>query len=420
MKYIKSKIIKETLKKLDSEEDREFLRNLTSNGIQYIENNFELRLLEMEKDIENIYLTGEQEYTIYQIPVNMEIYSRCSDQFFPLDKEDTEEKEENGKVDKKKVFLRRIYLDESYEKTEEFRGKSFLGSIIINGVSHSCNISVEQEKKYLWKEKEILNVFNKNDIEWQVVYTPYSRRFFNLYAEGVPENTKTKELKELKINYEEYGKNVYEDYFLVSNIQEKSILLDKAKGKSIDGNIVRYKIYSNDSKTDLIKINEGKIYGIERFQNFLHIYTDIEPEDEWKLWNIREIRSIGKYSDLSLMPKGNKKKIDLMGVLKKRSKSRTRSESEIFEIIKSYPEIKNLELAKIKLNEYVERPVSGYDSNWNFNETADIPRKKEDTLFLYFKYNKQDKYFYDEMSFLISSVAYKFPEYKVKGVLEWR
>ena len=51
MKYIKSKIIKETLKKLDLEEEREFFRDLTSNGIQYIENNFELRLLEMEKEV---------------------------------------------------------------------------------------------------------------------------------------------------------------------------------------------------------------------------------------------------------------------------------------------------------------------------------------------------------------------------------
>ena len=68
----------------------------------------------------------------------------------------------------------------------------------------------------------------------------------------------------------------------------------------------------------------------------------------------------------------------------------------------------------------MEKPVSGYDSNWIFNEISDIPRKKEDTLFLYFKYEKQDKYFYDEMSFLISSVSYKFPEYKVKGVLEWK
>jgi uncharacterized protein YaaW (UPF0174 family) len=52
MKYIKSKIIKETLKKLDLEEEREFLRDLISNGIQYIENNFELQLLEMEKNID--------------------------------------------------------------------------------------------------------------------------------------------------------------------------------------------------------------------------------------------------------------------------------------------------------------------------------------------------------------------------------
>ena len=420
MKYIKSGIVKETLKKLDLEEEREFLRDLTSNGIQYIENNFELQLLEMEKNIENRYLEREQDYTVYSMPVNMEIYDKYSEIFFPLDKKDTEEKEGNVKRTGSRVFLRRIYLDEDLEGIEKFRRKSFSGGLELNGVFHNCNISVEYEEKYLNKEKEILSVFGKNDIKWQVLYMPYSRRFFNLYADRLPENIKSDKLGELKVNYGEFTENIYEDYFLVSNIQEKSILLDKARGKTIDGNISRYKIYSNESKTDLVKINTGKIFTIERFENFLHIYTDSEPEDEWKLWNIRKIEMMEKYSDLKFMPKGNRKKTDLLGTLKENSKSRTRSESEVFEIIKSYSEIKDIRLVKIKLNEYVEKPVTGYDSNRVFNETVSILRKKEDTLFLYFKYENQDKYFYDRLSFLLSCVEYKFPEYNVKGVLEWR
>ena len=420
MKYIKSRIVKETLKKLDLEEEREFFRDLTSSGIQYIENNFELQLLEMEKNIENRYLEKEQDYAIYSMPVNMELYSRYADTFFPLDKKDAEEKEETLKRSSNRVFLRKIYLDEEFDKIEEFKKRSFRGSVELDGVSYNCNINVEYEEKYLAKENEILSVFNRNDIKWQVLYTPYSRRFFNLYADRLPENIKSDKLSDIRINYGEFTKNVYEDYFLVSNIQEKSILLDKAKGRTIDGNISRYKIYSNESKTDLVKINDGKIYAIERFENFLHIYTDTEPEDEWKLWNIRKIEKMEKYSDLKFMPKGNRKKIDILGALKENSKSRTRSESEVFEIIKSYSDIKGIKLAKIKLNEYVGNPVSGYDSNMAFNRTVSIPRKKEDTLFLYFKYEKQDKYFYDEISFLLASVEYKFPEYNVKGVLEWR
>ena len=236
----------------------------------------------------------------------------------------------------------------------------------------------------------------------------------------LPDNIGFDKLGEVKINYGEFTESVHENYFLVSNIQEKSILLDKARGKTIDGNMSRYKIYSNESKTDLVKITDGKIYAIERFENFLHIYTDTEPEDEWKLWNIRKIDKMEKYSDLKFIPKGNRKKIDVLGALKENSKSRTRSESEVFEIIKSYSEIKGIRLAKVKLNEYVGNPVPGYDSNIAFNKTVSIPRKKEDTLFLYFKYEKQDKYFYDEISFLLASVEYKFPEYNVKGVLEWR
>ena len=111
----------------------------------------------------------------------------------------------------------------------------------------------------------------------------------------------------------------------------------------------------------------------------------------------------------------------MISKLKEGNGKRVRSEAEVFETVNSLNGIKNLKLAKIKLNGYVENSVEGYNANKTFDETVTFRRKKKDVLYLYFYVkNEEDKYLYDELSFVLSNIEYLYPEYKVKGVLKWK
>ncbi len=271
------------------------------------------------------------------------------------------------------------------------------------------------------KEKEVLRVFKLNSIDWKIQNNLYHRRFFELYIENLPEEIGYKELKDIEVDYEEFQNEVYENSFLVWNIMEKDVLMDKLRNDVLEKYMNKAKIYSNESTSDLMKISNGRIFKIERYETFIYIYTDEEPNNNWKLWNIRNIESVEKYNKLKYKLLGNRQELDLITKLKADKGKRVRSEAEIFEAVNSFTDIQNLKLEKIRLNGYVENPIEGYNANRVFDETVTFRRKKKDILYLYFSVkNEKDKYLYDELSFMLSNIEYLYPEYEVKGVLKWK
>ena len=101
-----------------------------------------------------------------------------------------------------------------------------------------------------------MSIFELNDLDWKVLYTPYSRRFFDVYIEEIPENI-TLENSEINVNYSEYKDDIFEDYFLAWNIEEKIVLVDKARADLYNEKLYEYKIFSNENNS-LVKINHGK------------------------------------------------------------------------------------------------------------------------------------------------------------------
>ena len=99
---------------------------------------------------------------------------------------------------------------------------------------------------------------------------------------------------------------------------------------------------------------------------------------------------------------------------------RVRSESEIHEIIAGYENIKSLKLKEMTLNGYTEKIADSFDMNEVFNKKVRIKRKSRDKLNLYFEISEEGRYLRDELSFLLSCIGYKYPEYEVRGITEWR
>ncbi len=72
--YYLPEIIKEALKKLNSEEEREFLRYLKSGNIKEVEVEFLNNLLEIENETAKSIAGKDFDYVIYTVPVNYKEY----------------------------------------------------------------------------------------------------------------------------------------------------------------------------------------------------------------------------------------------------------------------------------------------------------------------------------------------------------
>ena len=406
-------IVKESLKDLESGEDREFIRDLSISLFADINNELKEQLVIISRNVDTLYFDNKR--AVYTFPTNKADLEEHEDLFFPMYKEDIKGRSEKDKS----AFLRKIYADLDYFDLKKILNKKFIGEVQIEGESHKFDVYLIFDNKYLEKEEEFFKVLNLNNLPWEVLYTPYSRRFFNVYIENLPENLDMKKIKEIKIDYEEYSDYIFEDHFLAWNVEEKSVLVDKIRVDVVE-EMYKYRIFSNEAGSDLVKIKDGKIFKIERDLEKLYVYSDTLNDKGWALWNIKNIVDSTKYKNMKFKPVGNKKINDFITRFKGESKMRTRSEAEIYEIINSYTDIENISLEKIRFEGYVENVQETYDMNAVFNKGITLKRNNKQNLNLYFKILNTTKNLIDELSFALSCVEYKYPEYSVRGVVKWQ
>lgn len=412
MDYI-FKILKDSFKDLENEKDREFLRDLSVNAVPELYTDFLKKLFDMEQKVSSLYEKENKDITIYTVPINKKNLEEHGRSIYPVILEDTKSKKTD---DKKDIFYKKIFVNSEYRELEKLSKKIFYATLKSGDRTVDIKIYLKQETRYLEKEKELLSIFELNNLDWKVLYTPYSRRFFNLYITEIPENM-TLEDSEVIIDYSEYRNDVFEDYFLGWNIEEKSVLVDKARADLYDEKLYEYRIFSNENNS-LVKINHGKIYKIKREQDGIHVYTNIFNEKDWELWNVKKISS-EKMNNLEFKPLGNRKKENIISKLIENSKMRVRSEAEIYQLTNCYHDFENLILEEITVDEYAENIESTYDMNEVFTEKKTLIRKIHN-LNLYFKVIKQTKYITDELSFILSCVEYEFPEYAARGIINWK
>ena len=410
MDYI-FKILKDSFKDLEDEKDREFLRDLSINLVPELYTDFLKKLFDMEQGVSSLYKS--RDISIYTVPVNIKNLEEHSRSIYPMILEDIKSKKA---TDKKNVFYKKIFADLEYQELEKISKKTFIATLKSGDNIFEVKLYLKQDTRYLEKEKELLSIFELNDLDWKVLYTPYSRRFFDLYIEEIPENI-TLENSEINVNYSEYKDDIFEDYFLAWNIEEKIVLVDKARADLYNEKLYEYKIFSNENNS-LVKINHGKIYKIKREKDGIYVYTNIFDEKDWELWNMKEINS-EKMSDFKFKPLGNRKKENTISKLTENSKMRLKSEAEIHLLSNSYYDFENMILEEITVSEYAENIENTYDMNQVFFEKKSLVRKTQN-LNLYFRVKTQTKYVLDELSFILSCVEHEFPEYTARGIINWK
>ena len=84
------------------------------------------------------------------------------------------------------------------------------------------DIYSKRYQKYCEKEEEFLNVLELNKKEWEVLYTPYSRRFFELYLKDVPEEIKKRMRSQMNpAEMRSRGTHVIENDGTILQLQER-------------------------------------------------------------------------------------------------------------------------------------------------------------------------------------------------------
>lgn len=412
MDYI-NRIIKDALVNIKNDKDRNFLRDLSISLIPQLTNDFSRKLTEIANEVDNLF--PNKENFIYTVPVSKEELNSYEDTLFPVLSDDVKEIKSNEK--KEDIFLKKVFLDMNYKEIQDFKNYK-LKIKTKNNSTQNVDLYMVHCSGYIAKEQELLEVFKSNNINWEVLYTPYSRKFFDIYMKTNYAESNI-DIENIRIDYGKYSEKVYENYFLAWNLEEKAVLADQISVESKGDRVYEYRVFSSNAENDLVKIKTGKILRINREIEKLFIYSDIVNSKNWELWSIKNIET-KTYGNLKFKILGNRKENDFITRFKEKSSLRVRSESEIYEIVNGFSDIKNLKLKKITIDEYAEKTDDSFDMNAVFNQKKTFKRNNRGKLNLYFETVNENEDFENELSFMLSCVEYKYPEYEVRGITEWR
>ena len=150
MEYI-NKIIKEALKNIKNDEERNFLRELSTSLIPQLINDFSQKLDEIQNEVDNLFQSNNR--YINTVPVNKEELENYKETLFPVLNDDIRviKKDKKKKTD---IYLTKIFLDMNYKEIENFKNHK-LSAKLKHGNNYGLEVYAVQCQDYVEKEKEL-------------------------------------------------------------------------------------------------------------------------------------------------------------------------------------------------------------------------------------------------------------------------
>lgn len=415
MKHIIN-ILKEDSKKLDNPIELKILREIIEPAFKELINNAEEMYSHLEKRVYDDILLTEEDYEISTTLIKLEelnYHNRYFSPIIPLEKNgyDSDEvlkKLKNGE----EANIGKVYIPVSHEELNSILNSSFTGTIISeDDIKCQIVLKVSETNEYLKKEKEIYDLFYKNNLKWITINNPYSRRFFDLNIVKV--KSEIMDIQEIKtIDCDFNGIEVRRDLIAVWNIVEDDKSLAIGIEPAEDSINYSYKFDSEEMKIEgnslIPKVKNAEIKAIYKEEDGNYrVICDKDENIEWKFYIFRRL-DLTKYENHDFTIFRNQKD-SIFNRFKIKTNSRVRSKIEIIRKVNDFGKNFNLKLADISFEKNYDKSILSLDLNYFIRDEI---REDKINEFLVLKFENNSKHFLQReiMSFIVSEIQDDFPD----------
>lgn len=300
----------------------------------------------------------------------------------------------NTKMIKQMVRENRMYKGIIYTEEEEY----------------PALFTISQTNSYLKQIADLYPVFIENGMEWNTVCSPYLFKYFDVKIVKTEWKMDTP-IKEIKVDFDEYQKYVRYDLIPMWNIrvqEERSgaypvLAVDRIHYEHI---IYRERFAAN--KDYLICQGDSKLWNVFRDNGDIHIICDNDKPVRWKL--IEFNHDVFQEEHPFLMYSNHHH-----GTNDKRC---IHTFAEVRRYIKELGYEKYIELKEIKLVDGVaDKDKQTYAVDWFIQDEIRTMAQRQGLLFVFEATDKESYLNEDIMSYLVSKIQWKLPEYECMGEL---
>ena len=335
-------------------------------------------------------------------------------------------------------YLNEVYIDISYNQLEDIVQEEYEAWINIDGENYEMKVVFEHDGRYQSKIRRLYEAFKLKGKKWKTVNMAHFKRMYRIKV--VRYNFRmTKELYEkIKENKDEtvYEFGIYEENILFNktllwNIEEKQII-SSIFVRPVKNDVSFEYVIKKDENEMLVENNDtGDILCCySENLNSLHIISRKKLENVWSVFSIKSIQECRKnlmINSITLeeMPEyfhfTNFKKEDFIDKFKENTgkENRINSKVELYKIFSDYEFIKeNFFLKEIKIGKDGMDNIKTYNCNEFIKNDFELFFNDEKiNLNLFAECIERNNYTEDMLSFIVSEVQLKVPEFRCRGQL---
>lgn len=422
-------IIKSRLDKISDLEERKIYKKMVQNIYQEVVI-YNMDMYEkLEKQLYTEIYDPLDKFYVYSTVLDISDVSSKSNFFHPVIKDDLNLNDfDTQEITKKlkngfEVIISTLFLKCNYLIFNEIiiSNRQYKALIKTNKDTYKVNVKLKQSMKYIKKIQNLYNIFKLNSIEWNTINCPYAYKFVDIILDSFINLKQGEKIEQITINLEEYDKYKQVNKIVCWNIKKIKVY-DNTFPMPIEDRI-NYEHSISLSQfgikngymisEDKNKFEDKKIYE----DNFI-IVSKIKKLCSWNLIKIENLSVIdnkdlnSNYEILS-----NKRNLGFIGRFWSIKSIVIRTRGEIARLISSYDLGEDLLFLDIELTDNYNKVLQTVNYNDFINDEIRINEYKKILILKFKAHNREDFLIFDKMSFLISEIQMKFPEYRCIGEL---
>ncbi|MNI17951.1 hypothetical protein D3C73_713430 [compost metagenome] len=424
-------IILDRLNKMEDLQQRRLLRSLMSgvflNLVEYQEElnrQLELRVFEEVADYDG-------KHDVYVSLCRREEWDPLHEYLFPMIPEDTELQKINLRDiveslnDNKEVKLCSLYLECGYPLIQRLllSNRRFQGELTTNNNRYTIEVKLERNTTYIQEIEKLYHIFLSNGLPWKTVNHPYAYKFVDAVLTKVEgQLTEDEEVLELTVHLGEYEAYKRADIVPLWNIQHLQLKTGGFPVPAADRVNFEHVLPLRKTGTQhgyLVNVDDDSIRYIKRSPEELTVVSSHEKSDTWQVLKLVEpVASSISRPGFALL--SNQQREDFISSYGRKQGQVVRSKGEIMRLVNSFTFSEWLELADIEIRPAGFNHAITYELNRFITDEVRVDNGKW-RMCLKFNNLGISKHLEflaeDLMSFLVSEVQLRFPEYRCEG--EW-
>ena len=413
--------------------EKELLGNSSRELFFGLKNETDKRFSEIKEKFFEVQNNNYEELFIETLLVDEKEAYKFGGAFYPI----VSENQNISDIFNENIYLENVYLDVPYYQLKDIEEETFNAWIHTDDETYEIKVVLEKDMRYEKKIKRLYEAFELNGQNWNTINTAHIKRMYRIkvsdydfeMTDKIYEGVVNKKYK-IDYDFEYYDDNVIRGKKLLWNVEEKkiksTIFIRPTKVDISFEYILKFDeneklLVENNDKNDILCCYTGN-------KNELSIISRRDDNSIWKVFSIKSVELCRKIMEMNFNKENldyihftNYREISFIDKIRKHynNENGIRSKAYLEKKFFDYEFIKNnFELKDVVFNKEKEKNIDVYNCNEFLETDFDLFQKKgKIVLNLFVKCLNRNKYTEDMLSFIVSEIQWRMPEYDCRGYM---